>query len=324
MNTVYPTCRTTFRLWCNRNNKYEKIYNKLGNPLPFDVTLRDGLQGLSKEEQQHYTGLQKISLYYDIKTKHFPLNMEIGSIVSNKVFPIFKDSDIIYNYLKYDQLEPGERKVNNFILIPNEKQFYNISKFMGLDSFSFIASVSDSFQKKNTKMSIDTTFQQLNNMMRILHDRSKRSTVKLYISCINECPIDGKIDNNIVIEKIMKFNELNPDILCLSDTCGSLIEDDLNNILCGLKNVLSVKDFKKISLHLHVKKGRENDVERIIHSSLDFGIANFDVSALDSGGCSTTIYKGELAPNLSYELYYKSLVNYILKESEKIIINTLY
>ena len=43
------------------------------------------------------------------------------------------------------------------------------------------------------------------------------------------------------------------------------------------------------------------------------GLRSFDVSALKSGGCSVTINKSKLAPNLSYELYYKSLATYILK-----------
>ena len=44
------------------------------------------------------------------------------------------------------------------------------------------------------------------------------------------------------------------------------------------------------------------------------GIRSFDVSALESGGCSVTMDKSELAPNLSYDLYYKSLATYLLKE----------
>ena len=40
--------------------KYIDIYNLLGKPRPFDVTLRDGLQGLSKEEQKLFTTEEKI------------------------------------------------------------------------------------------------------------------------------------------------------------------------------------------------------------------------------------------------------------------------
>ena len=72
----------------------------------------------------------------------------------------------------------------------------------------------------------------------------------------------------------------------------------------------------KLSLHLHVKNGREDIVEKIIHKALDRRIIDFDVSLLETGGCSVTMNKNQIAPNLSYELYYKSLVNYIEEKME--------
>jgi hydroxymethylglutaryl-CoA lyase len=309
----YPKCAKSFIEFCHSEKHLtNKFVNKLRKVKPFDVSLRDGLQGLSKEQQLTIKPIDQINLYFEIKEKYQPRNMEIGSIVSSKVLPIFKNSDSFYNYIEYCQLEPNEPKINNFILIPNETQFNNINKFMGLRYFSFITSVSESFQMKNTKMTLDTTFQQLNNMMRILDDKPEKSTVKLYVSCINECPIEGKIDNNVIIEKIQKYQELKPDILCLSDTCGTLTADDLNYIILNLqKNT----NFNNLSLHLHVKPGREDEVEKIIHTALDIGINSFDVSVLKSGGCSVTMKESDLAPNLSYELYYKSLATYLLKDS---------
>jgi hypothetical protein len=69
-----------------------------------------------------------------------------------------------------------------------------------------------------------------------------------------------------------------------------------------------------ISLHLHIKPDREDIIEKIIHKALDYKIASFDVSMLEIGGCSVTMTKDKLAPNLSYELYYKALCNYIVKK----------
>jgi len=307
----YPSCAHSFKIFCESDKKLlNKYVNKLIKVRPFDVTLRDGLQGLTKEQQLTMKPADKVELYYQIKQKYKPQNMEIGSIVSNKVLPIFQDSDSFFNWIEWCQLEPDEPKINNFILIPNETQFQNINKFIGLSNFSFITSVSESFQMKNTKMSLDTTFQQLNNMIHTLDDEPEHHTVKLYVSCVNECPIEGKINNNIVIDQILKYQQLKPDILCLSDTCGTLTLDDFTYII---DNLNKDKNYNNISLHLHVKPGREDEVEQIIHKALDFGITSFDVSALESGGCSVTMSKSELAPNLSYDLYYKSLTTYLLK-----------
>lgn len=317
----YPNCYRSFIRFCNKDkNLSNKYKDKLSKVSPFDVTLRDGLQGLTVEQQNKMTSYEKINLYYYIKNKYEPINMEIGSIVSNKILPIFEDSSIIYNHIENNYhetniLNPNEQRINNFILISNENQFLlNKNKFIGLNSFSFIASVSESFQQKNTKMSLSSCFKEINNMMRYLDDLPEKHTTKLYISCINECPIEGKIDNDIIIDKILKYQELKPDILCLSDTCGSLTVNDLKYILTKLDIISPSRyNLKNISLHLHVKPGRETEVEQIIHTALDFGITSFDVSALETGGCSVTMDKSELAPNLSYELYYKSLVTYLLK-----------
>jgi len=310
----YPSCARSFKIFCESDKTLlNKYVNKLIKVRPFDVSLRDGLQGLTKEQQLTMKPADKVELYYQIKQKYKPQNMEIGSIVSNKVLPIFQESDSFFNWIEYCQLEPDEPKINNFVLIPNEKQFQNINKFIGLTNFSFITSVSESFQMKNTKMSLDTTFQQINNMIHTLDDKPEHHIIKLYVSCVNECPIEGKIDNNDIINKILKYNTLKSDFLCLSDTCGSLTNEDLTYILYRLRIYLSLTDFNKISLHLHVKPGREDDIEQIIHTALDFGITSFDVSHLGSGGCSVTMDKSKLCPNLSYDLYYKSLTTYLLK-----------
>ena len=104
----------------------------------------------------------------------------------------------------------------------------------------------------------------------------------------------------------MKF-----DRICLSDTCGSLTNDEFHEIIGKLYQIGA--DINKFTLHLHVKPDREDEVEKIMHTAIDYGIEEFDVSYLKSGGCSVTMDKNKLAPNMSYEQYYKFLTNYLLK-----------
>jgi isopropylmalate/homocitrate/citramalate synthase len=319
---IYPKCALDFRNFLYKNPDFSKFYYFLGEPKPFDVTLRDGLQSLSIEEQQKYTLKEKINLYHRISFNYNPKNIEIGSIVSQKVLPIFKDS---INLFKEVQLyETSIQKLsgfvgsNNFMLVPNSKQLKKVINYTGINHFSFITSVSEKFHLKNTKQTLDESDSDIYEMMYSFEEnryRKKLPFIKLYVSCINECPISGKINNDFIVNRILKLNKMNVDNICLSDTCGTLNVDDFEYIVdaCNFFGLPS----HKLSLHLHVKNGREDIVEKIIHKALDKRIIDFDVSLLETGGCSVTMNTNQIAPNLSYELYYKSLVNYIEKNIEQ-------
>jgi hypothetical protein len=314
---IYPKCINTFNKWLNDYPEYYRIYKNIGSPSAFDVSLRDGIQGL-----QSMSFEQKISMYNQIYKYHQPKNMEIGSIVSEKVLPIFKDSLKVYDYadsLKYTVYNSNIMISDNWILIPNEEQFNKIQTMKNIPNLSFITSASDKFQIKNTKMTVDESLQNIRNIMTRVDDSitiyNTKPKTKIYVSCISECPVDKKnIIQEKIIETLLKVNSLRPDLICLSDTCGTLQLDSFNDIMH--KSILNRIPLNKYCLHLHVKPGNEEKVEQLIECALNYGIINFDVSFLESGGCSVTINKEDLAPNLSYSLFYRSLVNYIINTSK--------
>lgn len=314
---MQPICGTSFRRWLLSNPKFNKFYYEIGEPHPFDVTLRDGLQALSKDEQNEFTTKKKLEIYKEIILRHKPTNVEIGSIVSEKVLPIFKDtfefSEAINNY--ENENESLTEKINHFIVVPNKDKLKTIINNSNINCLSFITSVSNSFQLKNTKMNLEQTDQEIYEMLYELDEnmiRTKKPIIKLYVSCINECPIEGKLDNDFIVNRILKLSKMNVENICLSDTCGTITTEDLEYIIetCIFFGLAP----SKLSLHLHVKNDKENEVERLIHKALDFKVNKFDVSYLKTGGCSVTMSAKNLAPNLSYDLYYKSFVSYIEKK----------
>lgn len=305
---IYPKCTTSFIELIHSQKRLINLYaNKIIKVRPFDVTLRDGLQALTHFEQENFDINIKKRIYDEIVNKYNPRNLEIGSCVNKKVLPIFNDTEELFKYAELNNISN-----NNFILVPNFEQLQNAIKF-GVTNFSFITSVSNSFQLKNTKMSLDDTYLNLCNMMLYLDDSHiQKYNVKLYVSCINECPIEGKINTEKIVGEIFALSLLKFDKLCLSDTCGTLTHDDFINIVENMKKLGF--DMKRLSLHLHVIPQRENNVEKIFHSALDYGINEFDVSDLKTGGCSVTMDKNKIAPNLSYEQYYKFLTTYLLNQ----------
>lgn len=276
---------------------------------PFDVTLRDGLQCLTIYEQKNYETDFKKHLYQEIIDKHNPPNLEIGSCVNTNLLPIFKDTEHLLNSIKDCK--------NKYILVPNQEQLLTALKF-GAKNLSFITSVSNSFQLKNTKLTKNENAVNLNNMIHLLDEYSLykkcfQYNTKIYVSCINECPIEGKISMDDIFSELAYLNNMKFDKICLADTCGSLTNKDFTHIISRV-NEMGI-DIKKFALHLHVKPEREDEVQDIVHTALDYGIEEFDVSYLNTGGCAITMDKNNISPNMSYEQYYKFLVNYILKKS---------
>jgi isopropylmalate/homocitrate/citramalate synthase len=312
----YPKCAHSLLEFCSQRKSLLNQLMRLENLRPFDVTLRDGLQSLNKQEQENFTLEKKKALYKHIICNYKPKNIEIGSFVNNKILPIFKDTEHFFPYTEENNIINDEI-ISNYVLVPNEDKMLDAMR-IGVKNFSLITSVSNNFQIKNTKMSLLESDKNIYNILFKLYNSygalGITPSLKLYVSCINECPIIGKIDNDFIVNRLLNLNKMKVDSICLSDTCGTLTDEDFEYIVdtCSFFGIPS----NKFALHLHVKEGREKEVEKIIHKALDRKITNFDVSLLDSGGCSVTMDKKKLSPNLSYQLYYKSIFNYIVKKSD--------
>ena len=59
------------------------------------------------------------------------------------------------------------------------------------------------------------------------------------------------------------------------------------------------------------------NVEQILKFCFQNDLNKFDVSTLETGGCSVTMNRDQLLPNLSYELFYSILHKYMVDELNK-------
>ena len=258
----------------------------------FDVTLRDGLQSLTKI----YSLAEKIEILQNIVVNRLPSAIEVGSIVSPKILPQMEQSIELFHEAECINIILP-RPIDLYMLTPNVKSI-NIACDNNVKNFSFITSVSNDFQKKNTNKNLTEIKNEIESMMKRV-TLIKNSKVKLYISCITDCPISGKIDNHRIINEILHYYYLYDEIseICLSDTCGSIEFNNFKYIIDELlkRNV----DFNKISLHLHNQENKQN-VKDIIVYGMKSGIYRFDVSHMpEIGGCSVTL--DNPSGNLSYE-----------------------
>lgn len=282
-------------------------YDRLFTPILTDVSLRDGIQGANIKD---YPTNKKKEILDDIVKHYNPAKIEIGSLVNPKILPIMADSMELYQYTKEKY---ATNNVDFFMLIPSMKQFEIAMKY-NIKNLAFITSISDAFQKKNTNQSIEETKEDFKTITKSLlreHFYERRYT-KLYISCIHQCPIKGLLDEENIITEIFHYhNNYRFNELCLSDTMGTLDAYDLDYILKRL--IYIGVPAKKFSLHLHYSPSNIQNIENLLHVCFKYNITKYDVSMIDTGGCSVTMKHDELKSNLTYDLFYDIYNRYILQ-----------
>jgi hydroxymethylglutaryl-CoA lyase len=274
----------------------------------FDVSMRDGLQTLPPT----YTLKHKKIMLDRIIDTYKPESLEIGSLVSPKVLPQMKDSHELYKHATKHYIQ--KNNVYNplfYLLVPPTEKHLEMAKNLNVKNISIMSSVSNRFQEKNVRLSLRETKNNIINAVNIpisLKHKNNFNNVKVYMSCISHCPISGKIDNDIIINELYEYLNIdNIDEVCISDTCGIMSFGDFKHIIDYL-SIDMKNNLDKVSLHLHCNDNLNYyTINNIIKYAIQNKIYKFDVSCLDAGGCSVTMNNNELNNNLTYERFCAAL-----------------
>lgn len=269
----------------------------------FDVSLRDGIQGANVND---YPTSKKKEILNNLLGDNLCDSIELGSIVSNKILPIMSDTLELFDYVKHIKTKEF------YVLVPPSMDKFKIALDSGIKNMSFITSVSNEFQLKNTNKTIEQTKEILKNILEHIEsvEDSTLFKIKLYISCITHCPIVGKIDNESIISEIIYYNNnYKIDELCLSDTIGNLSYEEFKHIISSI--IKYGVNVDKISLHLHISDEEILKTEKILQYCFFSKIKKFDVSIIDTGGCVITMNLKCMKKNLTYDMISKSWDKYI-------------
>ena len=251
------------------NANYRKIYERMNMQL-FDSSLSN-------------KNVQKSDLFYDIIKNYKPQNIEIGPM----------------NRIQIHQEYPVVQSIPNlYVLVPNAT-ILQTAITHGFRHFSFITSVSNEYQKKNRGKTLRETKVDLEKNVYLLeHNFQCRMDykTKLYISCINHCPIIGRLDIVVILNTLMEYYKTyNFDEYCICDTYGHLKIDDFEYLLNSM--ILFGIHPDNISVHLNNGNGNGDNVKRILWHSFRNNIHKFDVSIHH--------------PNLTYDVLYHNIDQYI-------------
>jgi isopropylmalate/homocitrate/citramalate synthase len=304
----------------NKCHKKKSILDKL-NPILFDVSLRDGIQNANPD---NFPLSRKKEIFHSIINSNITNKIEIGSLVSKNSSPIMSDSLDLFNNIttQINDIKHRAECYRDLHSIQTPKIYMLISSLEKLrialmhnvENFSFITSMSNEFQFRNTNKTIQDKKNELKTMSELLirEPGSQIFQSKLYISCINQCPFIGKIDNDFILKEILHYHkELTFDEFCLSDTMGTLNIDDFSYIIdnCIFFGIPP----SKLSLHLHVKHDNLENIRDILFHAFSKNINKFDVSCLETDVCSVSNKKRPIT-NLTYEMFYNTLLKYISRK----------
>ena len=231
----------------------------------YEVGPRDGLQN----ENAIIPTADKVALI-DCLSKTGLTKIEATSFVSPKWVPQMSDALEVMDAI---QKSPS---VDYAVLTPNLKGLESALKAKA-DEVAIFASASEGFSQKNINCSIGESLVRFKPVTKMALEAGLK--LRGYVSCIVECPYDGAIEPQAVIEVASKLLELGCYEVSLGDTIGKASPQSIAHLLdVIIPNIEAIK----LAGHFHDTNG---DAIDNVDVALQYGLRTFDSAIGGLGGC---------------------------------------
>lgn len=231
----------------------------------FEVGPRDGLQNIKNEIPIN----KKIELIDILSTTGIE-KIECGSFVSAKWVPQMRGTNEIF-----EKIIRGAG-VKYTALTPNLKGFEN-ALHAKVDEVAVFAAASETFSQKNVNCSIDESLTRFRDLFKKASE--KKVPVRGYVSCIVECPYEGKISPESVLKVTSQLLDMGCYEVSLGDTIGKGTPKTIEELL---KVLCSETNQKKLAGHFH---DTSDTAIRNVEIGLKYGLSTFDSAVGGLGGC---------------------------------------
>ena len=231
----------------------------------FEVGPRDGLQNIKNEIPIN----KKIELINILSTTGIG-KIEFGSFVSAKWVPQMRGTNEIF-----EEIMRGDG-VKYTALTPNLKGFEN-ALHAKVDEVAVFAAASETFSQKNVNCSIDESLARFRDLFK--NASEKKVPVRGYVSCIVECPYEGKISPESVLKVASQLLDMGCYEVSLGDTIGKGTPKTIEELL---KVLCSEINQKKLAGHFH---DTSDTAIRNVEIGLKYGLSTFDSAVGGLGGC---------------------------------------
>lgn len=231
-----------------------------------EVAPRDGLQN----ESQTIPTPIKVA-FIEALARTGVQEIEVSSFVSPRWVPQLADAEEVFQSIH------RKEGILYSALVPNLKGLERALSAK-VDKIAVFTAASETFNRKNTNASIDTSIERFREVVEGAHEAG--IPVRGYISTAFYCPFEGKIPVSQVMHVVEKLLDVGVDEIDLADTIGRAVPRDIRALL---ESVLKVLPRERLALHVHDTYG--TGVANVLTAYETFGIERFDSSAGGLGGC---------------------------------------
>lgn len=229
-----------------------------------DVGPRDGLQNQAKI----LSAQQRLQLIKSLTEAGLD-GIEVGAFVSPKAVPAMAGTDQICQQLQNNHCHYS-------VLIPNMKGF-ELAEANKVELASLVIATSNTMNEKNIRMDNAQTLSMIKSV--IDHSKSTKVEVQVYLATAWECPFEGVISAQQVIDMAGSLLELGASRLVIADTIGAGDPLRVNTLMVQL-----IKQFGSDIFSCHFHDTRAMGLANV-YAALEAGVRRFDASIAGLGGC---------------------------------------
>jgi hydroxymethylglutaryl-CoA lyase len=229
-----------------------------------EVAARDGLQAQSVEISLD----QRRELIMSLVAAGVP-ELEIGSFVSPRAVPQMAGTDALAQTLP-------AAKAQYSALVPNMKG-YELARREGLNQLAIVVSATEQMNQNNIRKSLEDTFSMASDIM--CRAREEQVDIHAYLAVAFECPYEGRVHSNVVMDQVEQLMRDAPARLVIADTIGAANPRAVKSMMTEL-----VAQFGVEALGCHFHDTRAMGLANVF-AALDAGVRQFDSSAGGLGGC---------------------------------------
>lgn len=256
---------------------------------------RDAIQGMkeiisTEKKADHVNNLLKSNLFDCI---------DFGSFVSPQAVPQMADTKDVL-----DKIVLNNTKL--LVIVVNERGALEACSFDKITYLGYPFSISEQFQIRNTKSTIQASFEKLKNIIEITKRHAKIPVV--YISMAFGNPYGELWNKELVFEWIKKIAALGVVEFSLADTTG-----EANKIQIKELFEESIQQFPSIRIGAHFHSDKNSSLDKI-KIAFEAGCRKFEGAILGYGGCPFA--KNDMVGNIPTE----DLLRYFKRGSDRQIL----